>query len=311
MAYGHSVRCVKDNNAQTSIPTITTNALSSITSLSAVSGGVIIADGGTSITAHGVCWNSAPCPSINNNKTIDSTIIGEFTSNLSGLVSNTTYFVRAYATNSAGTAYGNEVSFTTPPTVTDSDGNLYTSVVIGSQIWMKENLKSIHYSDNSPIPNAYAYNNDEENVPIYGRLYIWSSAMHGAAASNTVPSGIQGACPNSWHLPSYAEWDILINYLGGTAVAGGKMKEIGTTHWVSPNTGATNESSFTALPSGQRYGSGSSFLDLGNNIVMLSSSWAPPANAAVVYIYYNSAEVWNVYLGWDMNDAYSIRCIKD
>jgi len=131
-------------------------------------------------------------------------------------------------------------------TVTDFDGNVYETVVIGDQTWLKQNLKSVHYSDGAAIVNVVAYDNNEENATIYGRLYTWNAAMRNKKTQST-----QGVCPSGWHLPSDAEWNLLINYLGGSTVAGGKMKESGTTHWESPNTGATNSSGFTALGSGE------------------------------------------------------------
>jgi uncharacterized protein (TIGR02145 family) len=123
---------------------------------------------------------------------------------------------------------------------TDSrDGQVYKWVKIGNQVWMAENL-------NYETPNSWWYDNNSANGDIYGRLYTWAAAMNGESSSNSVPSGVQGVCPDGWHLPSDAEWTVLTDYLGGESVAGGKMKEAGTVHWNSPNTGATNSSGFTA-----------------------------------------------------------------
>jgi uncharacterized protein (TIGR02145 family) len=157
-------------------------------------------------------------------------------------------------------------------TVTDIDGNVYNTVTIGTQVWMKENLRTTRYADGTAIPNvpdsakwaalnvtdkAYCfYNNSSTNANTYGALYTWAAAMKGASSSSSSPSSIQGICPTGWHLPSHAEWTTLIAYLGGYTMAGGKLKETDTTHWQSPNTGATNESSFTALPSGRRFFNG-------------------------------------------------------
>jgi len=153
-------------------------------------------------------------------------------------------------------------------TVSDFDGNVYNTVTIGTQIWMKENLKTTHYSDGAAIPllnnkaswdtlTKYGkaccwYNDDIANKNIYGAFYTWAAAMNGAAGSSANPSGIQGACPTGWHLPSEAEWGYLRDFLGGILISGGKLKETGTTHWMSPNGGATNETGFTALPAGLR-----------------------------------------------------------
>ncbi len=136
-------------------------------------------------------------------------------------------------------------------TVSDNDGNIYQTVTIGSQVWMSENLKSLHYSDNVAITSAWKYNDNDSLAAIYGRLYSWKSALRGAASSNSIPSGVQGVCPEGWHLPGIAEWGILIDYYGGEMEAGAKLKEAGTVHWYPPNEGATNESGFTALPGGR------------------------------------------------------------
>src|SRR4029078_12512714 len=137
----------------------------------------------------------------------------------------------------------------TPATVTDIDGNVYHTVTIGTQVWMVENLKTTKYrngdligttipatldiSSESTPKYQWAYKGEESNVATYGRLYTW----YAVADSRNV-------CPTGWHVPSDAEWTTLTTYLGGESVAGGKLKENGTVHWESPNTGATNESGF-------------------------------------------------------------------
>lgn len=158
-----------------------------------------------------------------------------------------------------------------PPTVTDIDGNAYNTVLIGTQCWMQENLKVTHYPNGDVIPyitdnsawgaladnntdDAYCYYDNNTNSD-YGALYTYAAAIGDNWARDN--NGGQGICPDGWHLPFDAEWTILSDYLGGLSVAGGKMKEAGTSHWNSPNTGATNESGFTALPGGDRfYGDG-------------------------------------------------------
>ena len=132
---------------------------------------------------------------------------------------------------------------------TDYDNNNYTTIQIGTQTWMENNLNSTHYPDGTTA-NYFDYDHDPNNSLIYGRLYAWSPAMNGAASSNTNPSNVQGICPNGWHLPSEAEWQELAGFLGGLNIAGGKLKETGNAHWISPNAGATDETGFTALPAG-------------------------------------------------------------
>jgi len=144
------------------------------------------------------------------------------------------------------------------PAVTDIDGNVYHIVTIGTQVWMVENLKTTKFRDGSSIPNvtdaeewvghgelhsgAYCnYDNTAANSNTYGSLYNWYAVVDE-----------RNICPTGWHIPSEAEWATLIAYLGGQDVAGGKMKEAGTAHWSTPNTGASNSSGFTALPGGSR-----------------------------------------------------------
>ena len=142
-----------------------------------------------------------------------------------------------------------------PPTVSDVDGNMYTTIVIGKQAWLVENLKTTRYRNGDIIPNVVDsvewknirtgaqcyYNNDQSNSYIYGSLYNWY-----------VVNDPRKICPEGWHVPSDAEWAALTTSLGGLAVSGGKMKQEGITLWNTPNTGATNQSGFTALPSGRR-----------------------------------------------------------
>ena len=343
-------------------PTITTTTVSNLTATTALSGGNITSDGGGTIVAKGVCWSTHSNPTIADNRTSDGTGIGPFDSNITGLLPSTMYHIRAYATNCAGTAYGNDFTFTTidgPPvvittpitaitqesvtvggnvisdnadlkgivygtspepavdvgdaqiasggsgsgsyecsisgiptntlyylrayaensfgysygeqltvilrinqagaTVNDNDGNTYNTVKIGNQVWFTENLKTSRYSDGSSIPNltldadwiaedgsaghngAYCWNSNNENYKNpYGALYNWYAANNGKL------------CPEGWHVPTDDDWSTLTTYLLGESVAGGKLKESSTTHWCSPNLGATNETGFTALPGGYR-----------------------------------------------------------
>ena len=184
---------------------------------------------------------------------------------ITGLTQNTTYHFRIKAVNPAGTTYGNDLTFTTingATQVTDADGNIYNIITIGTQFWLKENLKTTKYNDGTAIPNvtdntawsttttgAYCdYANTPANSATYGRLYNWY-----VVGSNN-PKNV---CPTGWHVATDDDWTTLTTYLGGELVAGGKLKETGTTHWTSPNTGATNETGFTALPGGYRSQSGS------------------------------------------------------
>ena len=146
------------------------------------------------------------------------------------------------------------------PNIIDVENNTYKTVYIGTQQWMGENLKVSKYSDGTTIPNitdntqwasntkgAWCYyDNNAANNAKYGKLYNWY------AVSKTT-NGNKNVCPTGWHVPTYAEWRVLTDYLGGSSVAGGKLKEAGTTSWNSPNFEASNTSLFTGLPGGGRY----------------------------------------------------------
>lgn len=293
--------------------------MTSCTYNTAILGGNIASDGGGEITAKGVCWGTTANPTIDDNKTSDGTGTGVFTSTLTNLASNTTYYARAYATNTAGTAYGNEESFTLfmnvpSPDITDVEGNKYKTVKIGSQIWMAENLRSTKYNDDTPItlvtdsaewrnysattliPRYCWYNNDSTTYcATYGALYNWSVVKTGKL------------CPTSWHVPSSSEWLTLITYLGGTEMAGAKAKETGTTHWNSPNSNATNESGFTGLPGGKRHWHGN-FEDKGNYAYWWNSA-DYITDAGYNFLYSTSTSFGNAY--WFKWHGLSVRCIKD
>jgi len=204
----------------------------------------------------------------------------------------------------------------------DGDDNNYPVVNIGAQIWMGENLKYLPSvvgpssgSQTTPFNYVYGYagTNVTEarataNFTTYGVLYNWPAAMNGAPSSTNNPSGVQGLCPSGWHLPSKAEWTQLVDYLVNETVAGGKLKESGTTHWGIPNTGATNEEGFTALPGGNR-ASGGFFSAIGFNGTWWSSTEATSIYAYRLSIDYGSSGIVSSHS--DKNYGYSIRCLKD
>jgi uncharacterized protein (TIGR02145 family) len=286
-AYGNSVNFI--TSAALAVPTLTTTIASAITAVSATSGGNISSDGGATVTVRGVCWSTTSNPTTADSKTTDGTGTGSFVSSLTGLTASTIYYVRAYATNSEGTAYGTEINFTTTAagaTVQDIDGNTYNIVTIGTQTWMAENLKTTKYSDGTVIPLVSDgptwsglstpgfcwYNNDAATYQAtYGALYNWY-------ALDIISNGGKNVCPTGWHVPFDAEWTTLTDFLGGEAVAGSKLKEVGLTHWLSPNSDATNEQSFTALPGGVRNYLGP-FMQLGSIGNYWSLTESSPSNA--------------------------------
>jgi len=206
----------------------------------------------------------------------------------------------------------------------DRDGNSYKAVKIGNQIWMAENLRYLPSvagpgTESLITPCYYVYNYDgtdvnaaraTSNYKTYGVLYNWPAAMAGSASSSANPSGVKGVCPTGWHLPSDAEWTELTNYLGGLNVAGGKLKETGTTHWAAPNTGATNETGFTALPGGTRSDNGT-FLNL-NYFGRFWSATQSESNNTVAWmrqLYYDDDNV--AIFGYSKELGFSVRCVKD
>lgn len=198
-----------------------------------------------------------------------------------------------------------KTSQTTDTTVTDYDGNVYHTVTIGNQVWLKENLKSIHYADGTPIPDVVAYNNSDSMAQIYGRLYTWNAATRDSTGSN-----VQGVSPSGWHVPSDAEWKELENYLGGSSVAGGKMKTEGTVHWLNPNTGATNSSGFSALPAGEWDPNNSpNFRLLNQYAVFWTSTSVGASKARERYLAYNKSSC--TTFDWYKTLKYSIRCVRN
>jgi uncharacterized protein (TIGR02145 family) len=205
-------------------------------------------------------------------------------------------------------------------TVTDFDGNVYHTVTIGPQTWMKENLNVVHYNNGDPIPNitdntawsnlttgAYInYENTSSYVNTYGRLYNWYAV-----------NDARKICPTSWHVTSDSEWNIMEKYLDNTVDTaatgyvgtdiGNKLKESGTSHWTSGNDG-TNSSNFTALPGGCRYGNGL-FSHIHDDGFWWTSSEYDDANSWSRGTYYNNTIV-------DRNTCHningiSVRCVKD
>jgi uncharacterized protein (TIGR02145 family) len=388
------------------VPTLWTSEITNITIASATSGGIVTDKGSGTIVERGICWSKDIIPTVANSKTNVGGGAGSFICNISHLNEGTTYNVRAYATNIAGTGYGNTLSFTTlgqvPTAVTEAannvtttsatlngeinanylstnvtfdygtttnygnsveipnnplQGNVFTSIsanvsgllpgtiyhfrlkavnslgttyggdmsfapnmidinyniynviIIGSQAWFGENLRVTSCNDDNAISNitdgtawgtlttpAYCwYNNDPIYESEYGALYNWYAVNTGKL------------CPVGWHVPTYADWSTLRTYLGGQLVTGGKLKEAGTVHWKSPNTGATNETGFTALPGGDRRGG---FIEMGQRgYWWLATEYSTITAWGTSIIYYEP-----VVFEIDSNDkkcGLSVRCIRD
>ena len=203
------------------------------------------------------------------------------------------------------TAVLNSKAQSTGSGLMDIEGNTYKSILLGKQEWMMDNLKVTKYRNGQPIPHiqdsivwnawkngAYVfYKNDTK----HGILYNWMAV-----------NDSRGVCPTGWHVPSSFEWDTLAKFLGGNEVAGGKMKA--KLHWETPNTSATNESSFHALPKGM-YGVNGSFNNIGKNAYWWSSSEHGVSSAWGREIGFNESALFAGH--GDKRDGLSVRCIKD
>ncbi|MGA1374714.1 MAG: fibrobacter succinogenes major paralogous domain-containing protein, partial [Flavobacteriales bacterium] len=258
---GESVRCVQD---PASAPTVDTDAATSVTSSAATLNATITATGGSAVTATGFKYGTdalltSPVDVVGSGTT------SSFTGVLPCLKYATQYWAVGYATNALGTSYGDTIAFTTSAftcgtSTVSYDDYCYTTVLIGSQCWFKENLRNDNYNDGTPIPGGLDNStwftttsgahtvygqggaNEAANLATYGRLYNWHAVTDAA-----------GLCPMGWHVPTDSEWDTLVASFGGTSTAGNAMKS--TTGWASGD-GGTNTSGFSGLPGGFRYGNG-------------------------------------------------------
>ncbi len=303
--YGFSVRCLQDCNSGPSTPSEGTHVAAPTQ---------IIWNWNPVTCATGYRWNTA-------NDYNTATDLGTAISKTeTGLVCNTTYTRYVWAYNAFGHSSSVILSKTTSActsscsSITDSrDGKVYSTVLIGTQCWMAQNLNvgtkilgSVDQANNSII-EKYCYNDDENNCTIYGGLYQWDEAMQ-----YSVTPGVQGICPTGWHLPTDAEWTMLTDFLGGLSIAGGKMKEAGYTHWLSPNTGANNTSGFTALPTGAMWGGGNF-----SNFNKYTYFWSSSTNDAYdVFKYcrnldYDANSVNRYDDGCQKPFGFSVRCLQD
>ena len=329
IAYSEQMEVTTLANTAPVVVTVSANA-------AGICQGNVTSDGGLEVTERGFCYSTYPNPTVFDSYVAVGTGDGGYIATLTGLEEGTTYFVRAYATNSLGTTYGEQLSFeaiSTCGTLTDIDGNTYNTVQIGTQCWMRENLRTTRYADGTDISQGsststtvgywYYPNNSSSNKTTYGLLYNWPAVMHEATSSDANPSGVQGICPTGWHVPSDAEWKQLEMAVGmsqsdadntgyrGTIAA----KLSGNTGWTSStNANAAgnlsapdrNSSGFSALPAGYYLGCYDSF---GDYALFWSATEIDSPYAWIRYLLYSNAGVYRYRSNKPF--GYSVRCVKD
>ncbi len=358
-AYGNQVQFTTIE-----LPSVITRFPSDRLSKSAIVGGIVEDDGGAEVTTRGIAFSTSQNPTTSDNTVTAGSGAGGFTTVISGLTPETTYYVRAYAVNIEGTGYGNQHSFETladddpdkeltgepcpgMPTFTDPrDGNVYNTVQIGDQCWLKENLKYLPelydwYDGSFTDARYYVYGHGDNislalatyNYNYFGVLYNWPAAMNGASSSSSNPGRVQGVCPAGWHLPGDEEWTQLTDYLNEVHRipntntvdgAGNVLKscyqhdsplggECATSHprWSSDNTHfGTDEFGFSALPGG---GHISSWVHMYGTIWDYGFWWSSTESS--------SSKVWSRsmrhYRGdvdrseYDKSAGFSVRCVRD
>ncbi|MBN1338691.1 MAG: hypothetical protein JXA03_05170 [Bacteroidales bacterium] len=314
------------------LPVVTTSGITDITEISATCGGVVTGEGNSAVTARGVCWGTTQNPSVSGAHTLDGAGTGSFTSYITGLDTNTTYYVRAYATNSFGTSYGAQIDFLTSggiipgepcpgvPTVSYG-GQVYNTVLIGDQCWMKENLNigsminGINPQSNNGVIEKYCYNDDPAKCALYGGLYQWDEVMQ-----YTMMQGVQGICPAGWHIPTDDEWKTLegnadIEYYVGHPIwdnMGWRGYDVGknlkaASGWGTPGNG-TNIHGFTGLPGGSM-GMGGSFGNLYTNGGWWTSTLFSSMGAWQRSFSKDSDQ--SGHLEETVTNALSVRCLQD
>ncbi|MEC4003201.1 fibrobacter succinogenes major paralogous domain-containing protein [Flavobacterium sp. SUN052] len=291
--------------------------------------GMITSFGTSDVTAAGLCYGTAPSPTISGLHTTDAVTDASFSSTITALAPNTTYYVRAYATNADGTKYGGQITFTTLASqfitgtgVVDADGNTYNSIKINGVEWMKKNLNVSKYKNGDVIPEVTDpavwtslttgawcyYENDTANGPVFGKLYNWYAV-----------NDPRGLAPAGWHIPTDAEWSSLTTFLGGEAIAGQKIKEDGTVNWAaSASAYGTNQAGFTALPSGDGYLNytyvatpAPTPADLFKDKAKVAYWWSATANGSVVWsrnVTFDSNGV--TRSGVIKTSGLAVRCVK-
>lgn len=273
--------------------------------------------GSSPVSDRGLVWSDEPNPTLDNASLSIGSGTGEFQGRITQLEPENSYYIRAYATNEWGTSYSNELTTETKGLFAqDIDGNIYPSQIYSELEWTTKNLKSTRYANGDPIPNLIDggewfittegswsyYDLDSNRAQVYGILYNWYAA-----------SDARNICPSGWRVPTNNEWENLINYLGGSSEAGGKMKTTGTIIggdglWQAPNEGASNESGFSVVPAGDRL-SGGAFDRLttgatfwGSTELNLNTAWGRRLSHTSIAV---------SRANYAKTSGFSVRCVRD
>ncbi|MDD3875311.1 MAG: fibrobacter succinogenes major paralogous domain-containing protein [Bacteroidales bacterium] len=324
-AYGNEVSFTTLNT-----PTLTTDSTINLHYFSTTIASTLVSDGGLNLSTKGICWSKNPNPTLSDSVVTSNLGTGPYNCQITGLRPMTTYYVRAFATNPAGTAYGNQLSFTTLNNtnsfVDDRDNQGYNTVILGNQEWMSENLRYLPEvvgpaSGSDTLPYYYVYNYNgisplaarmTSEYQTYGVLYNWEAALT--------------ACPSSWHLPSENEFYILQNYLiangynyDGT-FSGNKIAKAmaDSTFWavsnvtgdIGKNLSQNNSSGFSARPAGYRNNSSGNFLQLQSEIRFQTSTPDYGGNGPRTFLLrYDDENL--TYYTTPYNSGISVRCVKN
>jgi Fibrobacter succinogenes major domain (Fib_succ_major). len=296
-----------------STPVLETNSVVVKTYNSIACGGMITSDAGGQIVSKGVCWSENPEPSITDSKAVSTQEGNTYSCFVQNLKSNTKYYIRAYATNSVGTNYGSVKSFTLwlnyqESPLKDIEGNEYKSVRVGEQVWMQENLRTTKFQDGTSLTTLNLQSEwNEKNAPGY---YVnVDNVSFGYIYNGYAISANKNICPAGWHIPTQAEWETLINYLGGYSVAGDLMKGSATMYWGKSGNDVYNLSGFTALPNGYVGSDGTSHDKL-QDASFFVSTFDAQGNPSFSTI---ESDLSSIQLSQTSSkvSGVSIRCIKD
>lgn len=339
----YAVRCVKSG-----FPVVATLSVDPVLNYSAICQSKLTDEGTPAATVRGVCWGTNATPTTtasNTTVTNDGTGLGEYSTTMASLTPGTTYYVRAYATNDMGTAYGDILEFTpenpcgSATTVSDHQGNTYGVVAVGTQCWTKQNMKCTTLPSGATLTSTseatylpyYTTTTGTVNDWSYTEYYYnWAAAMAITGLSENTPydystEGVRGICPEGWHLPTAADWDVMNNYLNNIPmlVCGSEAYNVAkniaaTSGWLSYkayecqpgyNQSENNSTDFTAYPAGWFNAFTNSFQHQGANAYFWTSTQGNNTTADTRSLSFDFPAI-----GGDLymkNFALSVRCLKN